>query len=105
MAESGDFFVHLSVLPDPRVDRTKKHLLIDILFIGLCTIICGGEGFTDMEEFGEAKEEWLRKYLELPNGIPSHDTFRRVFSSLDSEAFSECFTRWSQALHDAAARS
>lgn len=101
MAESGDFFVHFSVLPDPRVDRTKKHLLIDILFIGMCTIICGGEGFTDMEEFGEAKEEWLRKYLELPYGIPSHDTFRRVFSSLDPKAFSECFTRWSQALHDA----
>lgn len=101
MSESGDFFVHFSVLPDPRIDRTKKHLLIDILFIAVCTMICGGEGFTDMEEFGEAKEEWLRKYLELPYGIPSHDTFRRLFSILDPQAFGECFTRWSQALHDA----
>lgn len=101
MCESGDFFVHFSVLPDPRTDRTKKHLLIDILFIAVCTMICGGEGFTDMEEFGEAKEEWLRKYLELPFGIPSHDTFRRLFSILDPQAFGECFTRWSQALHDA----
>ena len=101
MCESGDFFVHFSVLPDPRTDRTKKHFLVDILFIAVCTIICGGEGFTDMEEFGEAKEEWLRKYLELPHGIPSHDTFRRLFSILDPEAFGECFTRWSQALHDA----
>lgn len=101
MCDSGDFFVHFSVLPDPRTDRTKKHLLIDVLFIAVCTMICGGEGFTDMEEFGEAKEEWLRKYLELPHGIPSHDTFRRVFSILDPLAFGECFTRWSQALHNA----
>ena len=101
MSESGDFFVHFSVLADPRVDRTKKHLLIDILFIGMCAIIRGGEGFTDMEAFGEAKEEWLHKYLELPYGIPSHDTFRGVFSSIDPHAFGECFRRWSQALHDA----
>jgi predicted transposase YbfD/YdcC len=101
VSESGDFFVHFSVLPDPRTDRTKKHFLLDILFVAVCTIICGGEGFTDMEEFGEAKQEWLRKYLELPHGIPSHDTFRRVFSILDPHAFGECFTRWSQALHDA----
>jgi predicted transposase YbfD/YdcC len=98
--ESSDFFVHFSVLPDPRVDGRKKHLLTDILFISISAIICGAEGFTDMEEFGEAKEQWLRKYLELPYGIPSHDTFRRVFSILDPKAFGECFTRWSQALHD-----
>ena len=82
MSESRDFFVHFSVLPDPRRDRTKEHLLVDILFIAVCTIICGGEGFTDMEIFGEAKEDWLRNYLELPHGIPSHDTFRRLFSIL-----------------------
>jgi predicted transposase YbfD/YdcC len=101
VGDSGDFFLHFSVLPDPRTDRTKKHLLIDILFIAICTIICGGEGFTDMESFGEAKEDWLRKYLELPYGIPSHDTFRRLFSILDCEAFSECFSQWSRALHEA----
>jgi predicted transposase YbfD/YdcC len=101
VSESGNFRVHFSVLPDPRTDRTKKHLLIDILFIAVCTMICGGEGFTDMEWFGEAKEEWLKQYLELPYGIPSHDTFRRVFSILDPQAFGECFARWSQALHDA----
>ena len=83
MSESPDFLVHFAVLPDPRVDRTKKHLLIDVLFIGICTIICGGEAFSDMEDFGSAKEEWLRKYLELPYGIRSHDTFRRVFSIID----------------------
>jgi predicted transposase YbfD/YdcC len=99
MAETTDFFAHFSILPDPRVERTKKHLLIDILFIAVCTIICGGEGFTDMEDFGEAKEAWLRKLLELPHGIPSHDTFRRVFSLLDPQAFGECFLRWTAALH------
>lgn len=101
MCDSGDFFLHFSVLSDPRIDRTKKHNLIDVLFIAICTIVCGGEGFTDMEEFGEAKESWLRKYLELPHGIPSHDTFRRVFATLDPEEFSACFTKWSQALHEA----
>lgn len=94
------FIEHFSVLPDPRVDRTKKHSLIDVLFIGVCTVICGGEGFTDMEDFAIAKEDWLRKYLDLPGGIPSHDTFRRVFSVMDTEAFSACFVTWSQALHE-----
>ncbi len=101
MADTGDFIAYFSILPDPRVDRTKKHRLIDILFIAVCTIICGGETFTDMEMFGEAKQEWLRTLLELPHGIPSHDTFGRVFSLLDPQAFGECFLRWSAALHEA----
>jgi predicted transposase YbfD/YdcC len=101
VSDSTDFFVHFAVLSDPRVDRTKKHRLIDILFIAVCTVICGGEGFCDMECFGEAKEEWLRKFLELPHGIPSHDTFRRIFSIVDPHEFGECFMRWSAALHNA----
>ena len=59
------------MLDDPRVDRSKSHLLPEILFIAICTIACGGDGFTDMEMFGHSKEDWLRKYLELPGGIPS----------------------------------
>ena len=86
---------------DPRRDRTKKHKLIEILFIAVCTVICGGEGFTDMEMFGMAKEDWLSRYLELPGGIPSHDTFRRVFSILDSQALIECFTKWTESLRKA----
>jgi len=101
VADTTDFVAHFSILPDPRVDRSKKHRLIDILFIAVCTIICGGETFTDMELFGEAKQEWLRTLLELPHGIPSHDTFGRVFSLLDPQAFGECFLRWSGALHEA----
>lgn len=100
MTDPTDFIAHFSILPDPRVDRTKKHRLIDVLFIAVCTIICGGETFVDMEWFGEAKEEWLGKFLELPHGIPSHDTFGRVFSLLDPQAFGECFLRWSAALHE-----
>jgi predicted transposase YbfD/YdcC len=98
--ESGDFFAHFSVLPDPRVDRTRKHNLIDILFIAICTVICGGEGFNDMEEFGIAKEDWLKRFLELPNGIPSHDTFRAVISRIDPQDFAECFTNWTAAIHE-----
>lgn len=101
MAEFEDFIEHFSVVPDPRVERTKKHNLIDILLIAVCTVICGGEGFTDMEDFAIAKEDWLRKYLELPGGIPSHDTFRRVFSIMDPDAFLACFVAWSQSLHEA----
>lgn len=101
MGELGGFIEYFSILPDFRVDRTKKHNLIDILFIGVCTMVCNGEGFTDMEDFAIAKEDWLRKYLELPGGIPSHDTFRRVFSILDPDAFMACFVTWSQALHEA----
>ena len=101
MADTSDFIAYFSIIPDPRVERTKKHRLIDILFIAVCTMICGGEDFTDMELFGQAKEEWLRTLLELPHGIPSHDTFGRVFSLLDPQAFGECFLRWGAALHEA----
>jgi predicted transposase YbfD/YdcC len=101
MSDSPDFFEHFSDLPDPRIERAKKHLLIDILFIAVCTIICGGESFTDMELFGKAKAEWLRKLLALPNGIPSHDTFGRVFSLVNPQTFGEWFLRWTAALHEA----
>jgi len=103
MSDPTDFKVHFAVLADPRVARTRKHLLLDILFIAICTIACDGEGFTDMELFGRAKEQWLGKYLELPGGIPSHDTFGRVFSIIDPEAFTECFVNWTEAIHTATA--
>ncbi|MCC6355525.1 MAG: ISAs1 family transposase [Verrucomicrobiae bacterium] len=92
---------HFGELPDPRVERTRQHRLIDILVIGICTLLCGGEGFNDMEDFGHAKEPWLRSFLELPGGIPSHDTFNRVFSALEPGRFLECFLRWTQALRRA----
>lgn len=75
--------LHLGTIRDPRVNRTRRHNLLDILVIGVCTLLCGGETFNDMEDFGYAKEAWLRTFLELPNGIPSHDTFNRVFAALN----------------------
>ena len=99
MSDPTDFRAHFAVLSDPRVARTKKHLLSEIMFIAICTIACDGEGFTDMELFGRAKEQWLRKYLELPGGIPSHDTFGRVLSIIEAQAFAQCFTNWTGAIH------
>jgi predicted transposase YbfD/YdcC len=85
-------------IEDPRVNRTRDHKLIDILVIGLCAMITVGENFTDMETFGKAKYEWLKAFLELPNGIPSHDTFNRVFSAINPDHFLECFVRWVKGL-------
>jgi predicted transposase YbfD/YdcC len=90
-------------LPDPRVDRTREHLLIDVVAIGFCAILAGGEGFNDMEEFGRSKEAWFRTFLKLPNGIPRHDTFNRVFQALDPEAFLGCFLRWTEGLRSVVA--
>lgn len=95
---------HFQSLADPRVNRTKDHELIDILVIGICTLLCGGAGFNDMEDFGKAKQEWFRTFLRLPSGIPSHDTFNRVFAALDPQAFLECFLRWTQSLRQAVAQ-
>ena len=88
----------LREVPDPRMNRTLYHNLIDILVIGVSSLICGGEGFNDMETFGKAKHEWFSRFLELPNGIPSHDTFNRVFSAIDPKAFIECFIEWTKTL-------
>jgi DDE_Tnp_1-associated len=65
-------------LEDPRSDHTRRHQLIDIITIAVCGVICGADSWVDMELFGRSKEGWLRGFLELPNGIPSHDTFGRV---------------------------
>ncbi len=85
-------------LPDPRMDRTRRHNFIDILVIGLCSALVGGESFSDMERFGLLRKDWLKGFLELPDGIPSHDTFNRVFSALDPHAFLECFGQWVQGI-------
>lgn len=95
---------HFQDLPDPRRDRTKDHDLIDILVIAICTLLCGGEGFNDMEDFGHAKHDWFKTFLRLRNGIPSHDTFNRVFAALDPKEFAACFLRWTQSLRQAVAQ-
>jgi predicted transposase YbfD/YdcC len=86
-----------SEVPDPRIERCQRHKLIDIITITLCAVLTGAEGPTEMEAFGEAKQPWLQQFLELPNGIPSHDTFGRVLSLLDPKAFEHSLLKWVQA--------
>jgi predicted transposase YbfD/YdcC len=93
-----NFIDYFAELADPRQQDRCDHKLIDILFIAICAVICGADGFTDMEEFGMAKETWLRQFLELPNGIPSHDTFGRVLARLNPKAFQQCFLDWVRAV-------
>jgi predicted transposase YbfD/YdcC len=91
---------HFSKVTDPRKDRTKEHKRIEIIAIAICAIICGAEGWTDIENFGNSKEHWLKTFLELPNGIPSHDTFGRVFGMIDAQQFQLAFWEWVWAVND-----
>lgn len=92
---------HLAELEDPRIDRQKRHKLGDILVIAVCAVLCGAESFPAMEDFGHARYEWLKQFLELPGGIPSHDTFNRVLRLLDPVQFQACFLNWMQAVAEA----
>jgi predicted transposase YbfD/YdcC len=98
-----DLISILRELPDPRVERTRLHKFEDILIIAICALLCGAESFEDMELFGDTKEPWLRTFLELPHGIPSHDTFNRLFAALDPQRFLDAFMRWTQSLRTALA--
>ena len=89
---------HFATLTDPRRDHLRAHRLVDILTIALCAVICGADDWVEVETFGQAKAEWLRTFLELPGGIPSHDTFGRVFARLDPEDFRRCFVNWVRAV-------
>jgi len=89
---------HFSQIPDPRLDRQKRHLLLDILIIAICASICGADNWVAVQAFGCAKYDWLKTFLSLPNGIPSHDTFGRVFALLSPRYFQEGFSQWIQAV-------
>jgi predicted transposase YbfD/YdcC len=91
----GQYF---ATVDDPRMDRTKAHALLDIIIIAMCAVICGADGWVDVETFGKTKQDWLATFLTLPNGIPSHDTFGRVFARIDPDQFQQSFLQWVQAL-------
>jgi len=91
-------FAFFEDVPEPRVERTRLHPLVNILIIALLAMICVGEGWEDMEEFGLAKKAWLGTFLDLRHGIPSADTFRRVLGAVNPKAFNACFTAWAHAL-------
>lgn len=91
----ADYFVDLE---DPRIERTKRHQLIDIITIAICAVICGADSWVAIETYGQAKKEWLKRFLELPNGIPSHDTFARIFASINPQKFQECFLSWIKSI-------
>jgi predicted transposase YbfD/YdcC len=102
-SRSPELLAHFAQLKDPRVERTKRHKLLDIVFIAVCAVVSGTNDFVGMAKFGRSKQAWLAKYLELPNGIPSDDTFRRVLSALDADAFVNCFLSWVEDFQEATA--
>lgn len=95
---SATLAAHFGNLTDPRVERTKLHKLFDILVIAICAILAGADNWEDIADFGQAKDEWFQTFLELPNGIPSHDTFNRVFARLEPQEFQAAFLSWMKAV-------
>ena len=91
---------HFGKLRDPRIGNAKRHKFVDIITIAICAVICGADSWSDIELFGKHKLEWLKKFLELPGGIPSHDTFGRVFALLDPDEFRLRFMEWVQAINE-----
>lgn len=94
---------HFQSIPDPRTGPAQRHERLDILMIAVCSMLCGAETFAEMELFGQCQWAWLKTWLALPCGVPSHDTFHRVFGLIDPHAFRDCFIAWTQSLRRAIA--
>jgi predicted transposase YbfD/YdcC len=96
-------FLHVFAdLPDPRVERTRYHALLDILFCSLCAVLCGAEDASAIADFARARRDWLQQYVPLENGVPSHDTFSRVLSRISTEHFASCFSTWINLIYERA---
>ena len=91
---------HFGSLQDPRAAHSILHKLIDILVITICAVICGADNFVEIAEYGKEKKEWLKTFLELEHGIPSVDTFERIFARLKPKELQECFISWMEAVHE-----
>src|SRR2546428_12355611 len=89
---------YFASVADPRIDRSRLHPLTSVLVLSLCAVVCGADSFVAIEHFGRAREAWLKTFLDLPNGIPSHDTIGRIFALLDPKALEEAFRRWTAAI-------
>lgn len=92
--EKRSLLEHIRAIPDPRMENKCRHSLVDIMAITLCAVLCGADDWNAIESFGKSKRHWFEQFLELPNGIPSHDTFRRLFAILSPTTFQAFFTRW-----------
>jgi hypothetical protein len=100
----GNFKNIFGLISDPRVERTKKHALVDIMAIAILGVMAGAQRFEEMEDFGNIHEQWLKQCLALENGVPSHDTINRVFKILDPKEFQESFLKWIQSIKDLTTR-
>ncbi len=103
MLPASSFQDYFATLTDPRCPDApnSRHQLMDMLIIAVCAVICGADGWEDIEEYGTSQAEWFTTFLDLPHGIPGHDTFRRVLSRLDPEELTQCFIAWTEALSEA----
>lgn len=95
---TASILFYFTSVTDPRVERTRRHSLVDILVLSLCAVVCGADSFCAIEQFGRDREDWLRTFLDLRQGIPTHDTIGRVFAALDPKALGEAFRRWAVAV-------